>query len=171
MTSRVLALILVAASAACSADHEFDRVISAVEKHYGVRRTHIPLMGVASFFVKVAHPAGTSGLKIAIFEDLPSPTFDDQVDLDRFMDSISGGRLQPMVVTHSRRDGESTYILTGDVGKSTEMLIATFERNEATVVQVTVNIETLLKMIGSPGHAHDMFGQHHDHDRDSDDGK
>jgi hypothetical protein len=73
------------------------------------------------------------------------------------------------VVTRSRRDGESSYILAGEVGKSTELLIATFERHEATVIEVTVNMETLLKMIGSPDDAHRMFDGRRD--SDSDDGK
>jgi hypothetical protein len=67
-----------------------------------------------------------------------------------------------MVVTRSRLAGESTYILTGEVGKSTRMLIATFEPHEATVIEVTVNIETLLKMIGSPETAHRLFENQHD---------
>jgi hypothetical protein len=72
-------------------------------------------------------------------------------------------------VTHSRRDGEATYILTGEVGKSTELLIATFDRHDATVIQVTVNMDTLLKLIGSGENAHRMFLG--DRDRDTDDGR
>ena len=166
MTQRVLAVFLAAVGAAYCADHEFDTFVSAVEKHYGVKRTHIPLMGVANLFLKVGHPAGTSGFKLAMFEDLPSPSFEDQAELDRFMDGVRG-HLHPLVVTRSRRDGESSYIFAGEVGKSTELLIASFERHEATVIEVTVNMETLLKMIGSPDNAHRMF----DGRRDSDDGK
>ena len=171
MRPRLAALFLAACTAVCGADREFDRVVSAVEQHYHVKRTHIPLMGLANLFVKVAHPAGTSGLKLAVFEDLPEPAFEDQAELNRFMDGVRG-RLHPMVITRSRRDGEASYIYAGEVGKSTELLIATFERHEATVIEVTVDMETLLKMIGSPDHAHRMFGDNHgDRDHDSDDGK
>jgi len=165
MNPRLLALFLAAAGAAYSAGHEFDRVVSAVEKHYGVKRTHIPLMGLANFVLKVSHPAGTSGVKIAVFEDLPSPSGPDELaDLDRFMDRICEGRLHPLVVTRSRAAGESAYILTGEVGKSTQMLIATFERHEATVIEATVNIETLLKLLNSPETAHLFFQNKHDDD-------
>ena len=160
MSSRLLALFLAAVSAAYGADREFDRVVKAIEKHYGVKRTHVPLLGVANLFVKVARPAGTSGFKLAVFEDLPSPSpYDDRVELDRFMDDVCRGGLHALVVTHSRRDGESSYILAGEVGKSSELLIATFERHEATVIQVTVDMDTLLKMIGTPDEAHRMFRQ------------
>jgi hypothetical protein len=155
MTPRVLAVLLAASAAACGADREFDRIVRAVEKYYGVKRTHIPLMGMANFFVKVAHPAGTSGVKLAIFEDLPSAG--DQADLDRFMNEVCAGRMHPVVVTRSRRVGESTYILTGPAGKSTEMLIATFESHEATVIDLTANMETLIKMLSAPESAHRMF--------------
>jgi len=159
MNPRLLALFLAAAGAAYSAQDEFDRVVKAVEQHYGVKRTHIPLMGMANFILKVAHPAGTSGFKLAVFEDLPER--DDQGDLDRLMDEICDGRLRPMIVTRERRSGESTYILTGEFGKSTRIFIASFERHEATVVEATVDFDTLLKMIGSPGNAHRMFEDKH----------
>jgi hypothetical protein len=171
MRPQLVAAFLAVCTAACAADREFDRVVSAVEHHYNVKRTHIPLMGLANLFVKVAHPAGTSGFKLAVFEDLPEPTFEDVAALDRFMEGVRG-RLHPMVVTRSRRDGEASYIYAGEVGKSTELLIATFERHEATVIEVTVNMETLLKMIGSPDHAHRLFDERHDSDHDThDDGK
>ena len=75
------------------------------------------------------------------------------------MDDVCRGGLHALVVTHSRRDGESSYILAGEVGQSSELLIATFERHEVTVIQVKVNMETLLKMVGTPDEAHRMFRQ------------
>lgn len=169
MNRRVLAFLLTAASAAYGADREFDRMVGAIESHYGVQRTHIPLLGVANLFIKVARPAGTSGFRLAVFEDLPSPSnFGDRLELDRFMDSLCRGGLHALVVTHSRRDDESSYILAGEAGKESKLLIATFERHEATVIEVQVNMETLLKMLGSPDVAHRMFRQDRD---DRDDGR
>jgi hypothetical protein len=80
------------------------------------------------------------------------------------MNDVCRGGLHPLIVTHSRPNGESSYILAGEIGKSSELLIATFERHEATVIQVTVNVETLLKMIGTPDDAHRMFRQDRDDD-------
>jgi hypothetical protein len=163
---RALLLLLMVASVACGADREFDRVVSAIEKHYGVKRTHIPLMGVANFFVKVARPAGTSGFKLAVFEDLPDSGYDDQEALDRLLDEVSHGRLHPLVVTRSRRDNESTYILAAEAGKDTDILIATFERNEATVIEARVSMPTLAQMMAAPSHAHYLIGVKHDRDDD-----
>lgn len=157
MRHRELALFLAAACAAYGADRDFDRIVGAVESHYGVKRTHIPLMGAVNLFSKVTHPAGTSGFQLAVFEDLPSAGYGDQQELNHFIDGLCRDGLHALVVTHSRRDGESSYILAGEAGKSTKLLVATFERHEATVIEVKVNVETLVKMMASPDEAHRMF--------------
>jgi hypothetical protein len=166
MTARLLAVLMLPSFALFGADREFDGIVKAVEAHYGVKRTHIPLMGVANLFVKVARPAGTSGFKLALFENLNSASqYGDTADLDGLFDNLSAGGLRPMIRVHSRRNGESTYICTGEIGKSTKMLIATFDRNQATVVEVQVNIDTLMKTIAAPELASTTFGIHHG-DRD-----
>ena len=158
MKPRTLTLLLAAASVAYGADREFDRLVNAIETHYGVKRTPIPLMGLANFVVKVARPAGAHGFKLAIFENLRSSNHPTEPwERDRFVDDICRDGMHALVVTHSRRDGESSYILAGEIGKTTKMLIATFERNEATVVEVQVDIDTLLRTIGSPDEARKMY--------------
>ena len=158
MKTRLLAGILLAAGAAFGANAEFDRVVKAIENQYGVQRTHIPLVGAANFFVKVIRPAGVSGFKLAVFENLHT-SYREQEQLDGFMDGLAARDLHPLIRVHSRRDGESTYILTGEIGKTTKILIITFERNEATVIQVNANMETLLRTIDAPGEArHSLTG-------------
>lgn len=154
MKHRVLVTLLFAAGAVYGADREFDHVVQAIENHYGVKRTQIPFMGVANLVLKFTHPAGTSGFKVAIFEDMPSSAAGrDSIELDRFMDEICRQRLHALVVTHSRRDGESTYILAGEIGRTTKVLVTTFDRHDATVVEVTADFEALLRMIESPDEA------------------
>jgi hypothetical protein len=154
MKVRLLALLLTAASATYAAGSEFDRIVQAIESHYGTTRTRIPLMGVANLFVKVARPAGTSGFKLAVFENLgSSPSYGQHAELDQFMRHLSGSSLHSLVRVHSHANGESTYIFAGEAARSTRMLIATFQRNEATVVEVKVSMDTLLKMVESPEHA------------------
>lgn len=166
MRTRLVAVLLLASCALFGADREFERIVTAVESHYGVKRTHIPLMGVANLFVKVACPAGAGSFRLAIFENLNSaPGYGATADLDRFFDELSAGGLRPLLRVHSRRNGESTYICTGEAGKSTKMLIATFARNEATVIEVKVNIDTLMKTIAAPELASKTFGIHQDRDR------
>ena len=74
--------------------------------------------------------------------------------------AIQHGRLRPgkapLVRVHSRHNAEATYIFMGPASKSsksTRVLIAAFERNQATVIEVKANIETLLKSLEEPEHA------------------
>ena len=153
---------LMAGSTAFGGDAEFDRIVKAIESHYGTKPLHIPFLGVANFVVKVARPEGASGFKLAVFEDLRSAADPGEWrERDRFMDALSGPDLHPLVRVHSRHDGEATYIFIAPAsksGKSTRVLIATFERDEATVIEVKANIETLLKSLQEPEHAGRTLG-------------
>ncbi len=159
MTARFLAVFLAASGVVLIADSEFDHVVKAIEVHYHTKRTHVPFLGVANLVVKVAHPAGTSEFKLAVFEDLKSIGEDDARELDQFMHEFSSSRLRPLVRVHSGRDGESIYIYAqDDEARFTRMLIATFQRDQATVVEVKVDMNELLKWIGSPDEASSQWG-------------
>jgi hypothetical protein len=148
--ARLVFAFLLAAGIA-SASREFDELAKAIETHYGVARTHIPLMGIANLALRVARPAGTSGVHIALFQDLRTDLDDDtQAELDRFMDGLSSPHLRPIIRTRSRPNGEATYIFSGDLGKTSQILIATFNSHQATVVEVYVNFDTLVRWIQSP---------------------
>lgn len=151
MNARLLAVLLVASVAGFAGDGGFDYVVKAIESHYSVKRTHIPLMGVANFALKMKHPGGTSEFQLAVFDGLDSsPAYRDLADRDRLMRTVAGIGLHPVIVTHSRRDAQSTYIFMADVGKSTVMLLATFQRDGATVIQVKADGSTLLKALEDP---------------------
>ncbi|MGO4882689.1 MAG: hypothetical protein ACLP59_18005 [Bryobacteraceae bacterium] len=165
MTRRlpVLTLALAAvAGAAFGADAEFDRIVKAIETHYGTKPLHIPFMGAANLFVSVAHPGGAHSVRLAVFEDLKDLRSRegayDWRDRDRLMDTISGPSLHPMIRVHSRHDGEATYIFMDPESKSARLLIATFERDEATVIEVRANIDELWKALEDPEHAGHTLG-------------
>jgi hypothetical protein len=155
-----LVLLLLACGAAAGADRDFDRVVKAIETHYGTRHANVPLMGVANFFVKVARPAGTTSFHLAVFDHLSSSA----EDRDEFMDQLDSGKLHPLVKVRSTREGAAaTYILAADAGKSTRMLIAAFSENEGTIVQVTVNAAALRRTIEHPEKmAKALLGKHDD---------
>jgi len=146
MKARLLAALLLL-SAPALADG-FDHLVSTIESHYGIKRMHIPLMGVANFAVKVAHLGGAHGFKLAIFQDLEScETCFELEDLDDLIAHLSDSSMHLLVQTHSH--GEATYIMAGDIGKTTRMLVATFGSSQATLVEVTVDLKTLLRTISS----------------------
>lgn len=151
MRTRLVLSLLLAASAARGAGHEFDEVVKAVESHFGVSRTRIPLMGLANLVMAVAHPAGATGVHIALFPDLHADLDDEtQIELDHFMGTLASETLHPVIRTRSASNGEATYVFCGDTGKTTQVLIASFHRNEATVVECKIQFETLLRWIQSP---------------------
>jgi hypothetical protein len=162
MRAKALAPLLAAlmAGAAFAGDAEFDRIVKAIESRYGTKPLHVPFMGLANFAIKVAHPEGAGGFHLAVFEglrDLKSAEGPGEWrERDRFMDSLAGKNLHPLVRVHSRHDGKATYIFMGPASKSsksTRVLITTFERDEATVIEVKADIETLLKSLDDPAHA------------------
>jgi hypothetical protein len=155
---RLLALFLAASAAAFGADRDFDRLVKAVESHFGVQRTHIPFLGTANFFVKAARPEGVSGFDLAVFENIRPLAWEDGQALDRMMAGASAG-LHPLVRVRSRRDREWTYIYTGDAGKATSMLIATFEGHQATIVEVRLSMDALVKALQEPRRAGREFGR------------
>jgi hypothetical protein len=152
MRSRLLALFLAASAGAFGADRDFDRLVKAVEARFGVQQTHIPMMGAANFFVKVARPKGVAGFRLAVFAHLSFDAEGDGAALDGIMADASKG-LHPLVRVRSRRDHEWTYIYTGEEGKITKVLVATFERHEATVVQVQLSMDALVRALGDPAEA------------------
>ncbi len=146
----LVALLLALASPVLAAD-EFGKLVSAIESHYHIRQTHIPMMGLANVAARIAHPAGTHGFRLALFENVRDcESCFDVEELDAF---VARTGLHPLVRTHSH--GEATYIMTGEIGKLTKMMVATFSNSEATIVEVTVDLKTLLKTIGAPGRASD----------------
>ena len=164
MKPRMLAVLLMAAGSAFGGDADFDRIVKAIESHYGTQRLHIPFLGMASLLVDVARPEGASGFKLAVFEDLKSsPDYAAWKERDRFMDTLFVGEMHPLVRVHSRRDGSCTYIFAEPAGKSTKVLVATFERNEASVIEVKVNMNTLFKSIEEPEGAGRTLGGSRDH--------
>jgi hypothetical protein len=149
--------LTMASGAAFGGDAEFDRIVKAIQSHYGTKPLRIPFMGVANFVVKVAHPEGASGVKLAVFEGVKELQSEADPhawgERDRFMDTLSGPRLHPLVRVHSRHDGEATYIFIGSAGKSARVLIAAFEPGQATVIEVRADIQTLLRSLQDPEHA------------------
>ena len=150
------ALLVAASTAAQAADRGFEGLVRSLESHYGKERLHIPLFGMARFFVKVAHPGGAGDLKLAIWEDVgaaPEPG-----DFESIVCNSPEG-WSPFVKVQSRRDRETTRIYTRFSGGHMILLIATFEQNEATLVQLKLDRNAMKKWLDQPA-AMGSRGQH-----------
>lgn len=154
---RIALFVLCAATAAFAGDHEFRGVVSAIEGHYGVRHMHIPLLGVAMFFVR---PEGVSGLKLAVFEDFHHT---DAGDVRRIVEDSLGEDWHPFVHVRSRADGETTLIYARPTEGKFRMLIVNIESDEATVVELSLSERAIKRWIKEPGDAADGQSGHHRH--------
>lgn len=158
--ARLAAVVLAAASVASAGP--FDTVVTAIETHFGATRTRIPGMGWANLALMLAHPGGAREVHIALFKDLHTDLDGDkQREVDKLMDTVASAELRPLIRTRSGERGEATYIFSGEVGKTTQLLVATFNSKQATVVEVRVDLETLMRWIQSPDVAgREMQGDH-----------
>ncbi|MBV9156735.1 MAG: hypothetical protein JO097_10780 [Acidobacteriaceae bacterium] len=121
---------------------EFDWLVREFSRESGARQTHIPLFGLVRFAVAASHPAGTSELRLAIFEhaNLEPRRFGELTD------ALTDRNWKPMVRVRSR-NGESTNIYAQTDGKNLRLLITSLDRDDATFVQVRVRPEQLMKLV------------------------
>jgi hypothetical protein len=55
---------------------DFDGLVREFSRQTGAQPMHIPFFGLARFVVAVSHPAGTSDLRLAVFEHVNAGTLD-----------------------------------------------------------------------------------------------
>ncbi len=130
---------------------EFDWMVREFSRETGMKPTHIPFFGLAKFVVAVGHPAGTSELNLAIFENADV----DAARFTRITDDAVGSSWKPMVRVRSK-SGESTNIYARPSGKEMRVLIATLDHSDATFVEVRVEPEALMRFVDEhkDGHGH-----------------
>lgn len=163
MRWRLAVVLLIAASLASAAGRPFEDLVKAIEKHFDTTRTRVPGMGWANLALMLAHPGGAREVHIALFRDLQvDPNGERQQELDRFMDGLASPELRPLIRTRSHEREDATYIFSGEVGKTTQLLLATFHGRQATVVEVRVDLDTLMRWIQSPEMAGREVRQDHD---------
>jgi len=154
-----LILVLCASTLAFGGDHEFRGVVRSIETAYRVHHMHIPLLGVALFFVR---PAGVGGLKLAVFEGFESRTDPDEVR--RVVENSLGPDWHPFVRVHSKGEtsGETTLIYANPSGGRMRMMIVNVESSEATIVQLSLSDRAIKRWIKEPGEeAENQSGHHH----------
>jgi len=144
---------------------EFNGVVKAIESHYGVRHTRIPFLGLV---VSVAaRPAGVSNFKLALFEDFHSANTSGNMaasttdDLRQVVEHSLGSDWTLFVRTHTRDDSDNTliYVNLGD-GKM-QMLIVSIEPDEATVVEMNLSEQAMLRWIAKESEQEQPWRHHH----------
>jgi hypothetical protein len=154
MTSRRLLLLIalsVFALGATPARANFDDVVRAVESRYHVQRTNIPMFGLVRFALWVVHPGGVSDVQLATFENAH---FDDMKGLADIVRRNAGEPMQPLVQSHSNRDGETTLIYARPLGGDrVALLIFAHDREDTTVLRVVVSMDKFSETMNHPHRA------------------
>lgn len=155
---RVLVLVLCVCTFALGADPDFKGIVHSIEHTYGVHHTHIPFLGLASFF---ARPAGVHGFQLAIFEGFQPAT--DSSDIRRVVESSLGPGWYPFVrvQSKSKHDGETTLIYTYPCGNKLRMMIVNLEPSEAVVLKMELSEHAIEKWLKEPGEQADGHSSHH----------
>jgi len=122
--------------------NEFDWMVREFSRETGAKQVHIPFLGLARFVVAVGHPAGTSDMRLAIFEkgDLECPHFGSLTD------RAVGSSWKPMIRVREA-NGNATNIYVRPQGRNLQLLVTALERNEATFVQVRIQPEKLMRFV------------------------
>ncbi len=125
---------------------DFAWLVRAFSRESGAKQVHVPFFGLARFVVAVGQPAGTSDIKLAIFErgDLESLRFSSLTD------STVGSSWKPMIRVRSR-NGESTNIYVRPDGKHLNLLVTALDGDDATFVQVRIQPESLIRFVDDHG--------------------
>ncbi len=152
MSRRALDLLLVVALAIpCFAgDREFNSVVSTVEAQYGVHKMHVPLLGFATFCLKMAGTPGTSDMKIAVFQHMPRPRGSSDLEFEQRVTSSLGPEWQRFVRVRTQENNGFTIIYTNAGEKDIKMMIVTLQPDDATVVQVKLKSSDLKRWIDDP---------------------
>jgi hypothetical protein len=144
---RLLALMsLAAALPLASQASEFDWLVREFSRQSASKPMHIRLFGLARFVVATGHPAGTSELHLAVFQDV-------DIESERFSqltDSVVRPAWKPIIRVRSR-NGESTNIYTQSIGKDLRVLLTVLDGGEATLIEVRIRPEALLKFVDEHG--------------------
>ena len=152
MSRRAIDILLVIALAIpCFAgDREFNSVVTTVETQYGVHRMHIPLLGFATFCLKMAGTPGTSDVKIAVFQHMPRPRGSSDQEFEQRVTSSLGSEWLRFVRVRSNQGGQLTIIYTNAAEKDLKMMIVALQPDDATVVQVKLKSSDLKRWIDDP---------------------
>jgi hypothetical protein len=150
---------VVAAGGATTKGAEHSAVVKLIESHYRVKHRGIPFVaGVANLGVKTAKVVSKQARRALRFGDIKLAIFEDQDFSGR--DAVGGDirtglrrtlepEWHPLAAVRLEEDGQTyTYTKTDD-GKF-KVLIIVIGQRDATVLQVSLNLEDFGKLLLNP---------------------
>jgi VWFA-related protein len=147
----VIILLLAPAFSAQAKGKGFKDVVKHIETQYGVKKTRIPMLGLANFAVKIIRPAGVKGFKLAVFEDHNFLSRPEAVPFGTIMREAYNKDWMPLVQVSSKRGGGArTYIYVRNAGKDVQFALLSLEDREAVVLEVKFNPDAAVRFLENP---------------------
>lgn len=141
---RLILSVILALTALPAGASSFQSIVEKVESDLGVRKVRMPGVGLlVNSFVFVKRPGGASSLNLATFEG----------EMSRFQSAVqraAGRQWKPMVTVRSKRDKEDVVIYVHADNNKFELLIASSESGEATLVQLKLEGKRILDWLRDP---------------------
>jgi VWFA-related protein len=129
----------------------FKDVVKHIEKNYRVKKTRIPLLGLANFAIKIIRPAGVKGFKLAVFENQDFTMHEGDEPFDDVMRSAYAKEWRPLVRVTSKRGGQNhVLIYSRTAGKDVEFALLVLEPREAVVLEVKFNPDAAVRFLENP---------------------
>jgi hypothetical protein len=146
MKRTLVAIILLCIPASSFAADPFKAVVKAIEHEYEVHHHGIPWY--AHMIVKPAMwVSGVKGFKLAEFENCSFGDEEKQARVADVIERTAGLEWQRIVRVRSRADNETVYIYVKPDGQRFTMLVVSVESNEAVIVQMTLKLSRLEKLL------------------------
>jgi len=133
----------------CARASDFDSAVADLERATHVRRTYIPLMGLISACGWMYTHGSVGGLHIANLENIGDGLTQEQ--FRQMMESRFRVGWTRMILTRDFHTGELTLIYTRPAGDRMEMMIASLERDEVSLVNMKVDGKRLSEWVNRPG--------------------
>jgi hypothetical protein len=133
---------------AFAAGRQFEGVVSGLESRFGLRATHIPMMGFASFCANIFTAGGVGNMRIAQFDHVgPAVT-------PEALTATLRGRLNSswhlFVTDHQRDTGEYTIVYQRVAHRVLFLMIADLENGELSLVQLRLNEKRMVAWVENP---------------------
>src|SRR5215210_332507 len=146
----VAALLSFSFATARAEDREFQAITTHLKARYQARRKSIPFLGLASFAVKIVHPAGVKSIKITFFEELKDYGNINHAELNTVIRGALDERWQPLVRIYSRKEASQMFVYFRNEGQDIKLMVVSLAQNEAFIARVKLNPLTLARWMEKP---------------------
>jgi len=143
----LLALLQLSQSVVAAQTGEYNAVVKLVENFYHVKHKGLPLLARAG--MRIARPDEVKSFKLATFENQDFSSA-GQSDFYAAMKRTLNTQWKPLVQVRSRAEGEQNYVFTREAGEWLSVMVITIERRDATVLQVEIAPQALIKWMQNP---------------------